>query len=92
MKFGYSPAKADSINSIVYILSAVASPIAGFFIDKTGKAIFWIISGIVFTLVAHAMFAFTFIPAYYGMVSYEYHYRLYTNSIFYYAVHIYVYM
>ena len=68
MKFGYSPSKADSINSIVYILSAVASPIAGFFIDKTGKAIFWIISGIVFTLVAHAMFAFTFIPAYYGMV------------------------
>ena len=68
MKFGYNPSKADSVNSIVYILSAVASPIFGFFIDKTGKSIFWIIAGIVFTLGSHAMFAFTFIEPYVGMV------------------------
>ena len=69
MKYGMSPGHAGAVNSIVYILSAVASPIFGFLIDRTGRSILWIIGGIVFTLGAHALFAFSFFEPIVCMVS-----------------------
>lgn len=59
-KFNFSPAEARAINSIVYIISAPASPILGFMVDKTGKNIIWVLCAVVTTLVAHMMLAFTF--------------------------------
>jgi len=55
--------------SLVYIISAVASPVFGFLIDKTGKNIFWVILGTSVTIGCHATLAFTFISPYVAMVS-----------------------
>lgn len=68
MKFDMDPTNANAVNSLVYIISAVASPVFGFLIDKTGKNIFWVIAGIAITLGCHALLAFTFITPYLGMV------------------------
>ncbi|XP_051253457.1 major facilitator superfamily domain-containing protein 1 isoform X2 [Dicentrarchus labrax] len=59
-KFNFSPAEARAVNSIVYIISAPASPVLGLMVDKTGRNVVWVIIAVVFTLAAHMMLAFTF--------------------------------
>ncbi|XP_012693884.2 major facilitator superfamily domain-containing protein 1 [Clupea harengus] len=59
-KFDFSPAEARAINSVVYIISAPASPVLGFIVDRTGKNVLWVAFAIVGTLAAHMMLAFTF--------------------------------
>ncbi|RVE64953.1 hypothetical protein OJAV_G00130730 [Oryzias javanicus] len=59
-KFNFSPAEARAVNSIVYIISAPASPVLGFLVDKTGRNVVWVITAVVATLAAHVMLAFTF--------------------------------
>ncbi|CAH1780917.1 unnamed protein product [Owenia fusiformis] len=68
-KFGMEPGAAGAVNSIVYILSAVVSPICGLLVDKTGLNIFWVIVGVVTTAGCHACMAFTFINPYVPMVT-----------------------
>lgn len=67
MKFGLSPTAANTVNSLVYIISAIASPVFGFLIDKSGKNVFWVILGTTVTIGCHALLAFTFISPYYAM-------------------------
>nr|XP_057935857.1 major facilitator superfamily domain-containing protein 1 isoform X2 [Doryrhamphus excisus] len=59
-KFNFSPTEARAVNSIVYIISAPASPILGFMVDKTGKNVLWVICAVCTTLASHMMLAFTF--------------------------------
>ncbi|XP_069562388.1 lysosomal dipeptide transporter MFSD1 isoform X2 [Brachyistius frenatus] len=59
-KFNFSPAEARAVNSIVYIISAPASPVLGFMVDKTGRNVIWVMTAVVATLAAHIMLAFTF--------------------------------
>uniref|UniRef100_A0A8C9TTY1 Lysosomal dipeptide transporter MFSD1 n=1 Tax=Scleropages formosus TaxID=113540 RepID=A0A8C9TTY1_SCLFO len=59
-KFNFSPVQASAINSIVYIISAPASPLLGFLVDKTGKNIIWVLMAVIITLASHMMLAFTF--------------------------------
>ncbi|KAF1394128.1 hypothetical protein PFLUV_G00023290 [Perca fluviatilis] len=59
-KFNFSPAEARAVNSIVYIISAPASPLLGFMVDKTGRNVVWVMIAVVATLAAHMMLAFTF--------------------------------
>ncbi|KAG8001954.1 Major facilitator superfamily domain-containing protein 1 [Nibea albiflora] len=59
-KFNFSPAEARAVNSIVYIISAPASPILGFMVDKTGRNVVWVMIAVFTTLCAHMMLAFTF--------------------------------
>ncbi|XP_004075414.1 major facilitator superfamily domain-containing protein 1 isoform X1 [Oryzias latipes] len=59
-KFNFSPAEARAVNSIVYIISAPASPVLGFVVDKTGRNVVWVMMAVVATLAAHMMLAFTF--------------------------------
>ncbi|XP_064638715.1 major facilitator superfamily domain-containing protein 1-like isoform X2 [Lineus longissimus] len=66
-KFDMEPADANAVNSIVYIISAVASPFFGFVIDKTGKNVFWVIAGVLVTIACHGTLAFTFINPYVAM-------------------------
>ena len=54
--------------SLVYVISAVACPFIGFVIDLTGKNIFWVICGVILTLLGHGMMAFTFWNPYIAMV------------------------
>ena len=69
MKWQMEPASANAVNSIVYILSAVASPVFGFLVDRTGRNIVWVTVGTLTTLGSHAMLAFTFINPYVSMVN-----------------------
>ncbi|XP_055022552.1 major facilitator superfamily domain-containing protein 1 isoform X2 [Boleophthalmus pectinirostris] len=59
-KFNFSPANARAVNSIVYIISAPASPVLGFMVDKIGRNVIWVMCAVVTTLAAHMMLAFTF--------------------------------
>ncbi|KAJ0022022.1 hypothetical protein NQD34_009512 [Periophthalmus magnuspinnatus] len=59
-KFNFSPANARAVNSIVYIISAPASPVLGFVVDKVGRNVIWVMCAVVTTLAAHMMLAFTF--------------------------------
>ncbi|XP_062409222.1 major facilitator superfamily domain-containing protein 1 [Sardina pilchardus] len=59
-KFDFSPAQARAINSVVYIISAPASPVLGFLVDRTGRNVLWVACAILATLTAHMMLAFTF--------------------------------
>ncbi|XP_072180435.1 lysosomal dipeptide transporter MFSD1-like [Diadema setosum] len=60
-KFNMSTAQASLVNSLVYFISAAASPVLGFVVDRTGKNIFWVGLGILLTLVSHGALAFTFL-------------------------------
>uniref|UniRef100_A0AAQ4QWZ8 Lysosomal dipeptide transporter MFSD1 n=1 Tax=Gasterosteus aculeatus aculeatus TaxID=481459 RepID=A0AAQ4QWZ8_GASAC len=59
-KFNFTPAEARAVNSIVYIISAPASPLLGFMVDKTGRNVIWVMISVITTLAAHLMLAFTF--------------------------------
>ncbi|XP_002740942.1 lysosomal dipeptide transporter MFSD1-like [Saccoglossus kowalevskii] len=67
-KFDLSPNEASAVNSLVYILSAVASPVLGFIVDRTGRNVFWIFVAVTCTLGAHMMLAFSFFNPYIAMV------------------------
>lgn len=58
-KYGLGTTKANLANSIVYIVSAVASPVLGLMVDTTGFNLFWLLTGIFATLAAHVAFAFS---------------------------------
>jgi len=66
-KFGLSPSSANAVNGLVYIISAAASPIMGFLVDRTGKNLFWVMLGVLSTIFCHAMLAFSFINPYVSM-------------------------
>lgn len=55
--------------SIVYIISAPASPLLGFMVDKTGRNVIWVVIAVVATLAAHMMLAFTFWNPWIAMVT-----------------------
>lgn len=54
--------------SIVYIISAPASPVLGFLVDKIGRNVIWVLIAVVTTLAAHMMLAFTFWNPWIAMV------------------------
>lgn len=59
---------SSPLPSIVYIISAPASPVLGFMVDKIGKNVSWVICAVVATLAAHMMLAFTFWNPWIAMV------------------------
>nr|XP_058971250.1 major facilitator superfamily domain-containing protein 1-like isoform X2 [Pocillopora verrucosa] len=59
-KFDLNPTKAGAVNSVVFIISACASPFLGFMVDRVGKNIFWVILSVAVTLGCHCLMAFTF--------------------------------
>ncbi|XP_051966259.1 major facilitator superfamily domain-containing protein 1 isoform X1 [Xyrauchen texanus] len=58
-KFTFTPVQARAINSVVYIISAPASPLLGFLVDKTGRNVMWVLLAVITTLISHMMLAFT---------------------------------
>ncbi|XP_013421243.1 major facilitator superfamily domain-containing protein 1 [Lingula anatina] len=81
MKFGLSPSAASACNSVVYIISAGASPLFGFCIDKLGKNIFWVITGVIITLACHACLAFTWINPFVPMVIMGFSYSILASAL-----------
>lgn len=68
-KYGFSPEDANFINSLVYIISAIASPLFGFVIDKTGRNVSWMLISVLCTIASHSFLAFTYVNPYICMVS-----------------------
>lgn len=80
-KFHFTAQQANTVNSIVYIISAVASPIFGFVIDKSGRNVIWISTAIVSTIAAHSLLAFTSLNPYIGMVLMGVSYAMLASSL-----------
>ena len=80
-KYDFAPEDANHINSIVYVISAVASPLFGFIIDKTGRNVSWILLSISTTICAHSLLAFTFLNPYIGMIIMGVSYSMLASSL-----------
>uniref|UniRef100_T1INA2 Lysosomal dipeptide transporter MFSD1 n=1 Tax=Strigamia maritima TaxID=126957 RepID=T1INA2_STRMM len=67
-KFGMSISSANTVTSLVYSLSAVASPLLGYLIDRTGRNVIWVFFAVLLTILSHGTLAFTFINPFVPMV------------------------
>ncbi|XP_037958170.1 major facilitator superfamily domain-containing protein 1 isoform X2 [Teleopsis dalmanni] len=67
-KFDFPADAANNVNSIVYLIAAVASPVFGFVIDKTGCNVSWVFTATLSTIGAHSLLAFTMVNPYVGMI------------------------
>ncbi|CAB0005756.1 unnamed protein product [Nesidiocoris tenuis] len=66
-KFGFTSVEANSVTSFIYLMSAIASPLLGFLVDKTGWNVFWVFISILGTIGAHSLLAFTFLNPYFAI-------------------------
>lgn len=66
-KFDFTNSNAKAVNSIVYVISAVASPLLGFMVDRVGRNVTWVIVAIIVTMACHGLLAFTFLNPYVAM-------------------------
>lgn len=80
-KFGFTPEDANTVNSIVYIVAGVASPIFGLIVDRTGRNVLWVFLSIVVTMVAHGLLAFTFYNPYIAMITMGMAYSMLASSL-----------
>lgn len=80
-KFDYSPEDANTVNSIVYIISAIASPLMGLVVDKTGKNVLWVFISIITTILAHGILGFTFANPYIGVIIMGMGYSMLASSL-----------
>ena len=67
-KFAMSDSSASLLNSIVYLISAGASPLLGVLVDYTGFNLFYLIASIIGTLGAHFLLAYTWITPWLAMI------------------------
>jgi len=67
-RFDYTPAQANTVDSLVYLIAAGSSPIFGFIIDKLGRNVTWVFTATMTTIGAHALLTFTQLTPYVGMV------------------------
>lgn len=63
-KFDFEAQNANFITGLIYLISAPASPLLGFLIDKTGLNITYVFIAISTTLLCHVLLAFSFINPY----------------------------
>ena len=80
-KFQMSSASANFINGLIYLISAFASPIFGFIIDRTGRNIIFVFTAVAATMVGHGLLAFTFINPYIGVSIMGLSYSLLASSL-----------
>lgn len=72
---------ANTVNSLVYSISAFASPLFGILVDKTGKNVLWVIISIIGSLFAHGLLAFTYVSPYVCMVILGLSYSMLASSL-----------
>lgn len=80
-KYDFSPEQANTVNSIIYSIAAVASPVCGFIVDKTGRNVMWVFISTVITIGAHAILAFTFVNPYVGTIIMGFAYSMLASSL-----------
>lgn len=67
-KFGMSEAAASACNSLVFLISAGASPVFGFLVDRMGRSRYWLMLALLLSLASHILLAFTFLMPVIAMV------------------------
>lgn len=80
-RFHFDSDAANKINSIIYIIAAVASPAFGIIIDKTGKNVFWVFISVITTIGAHTVLGFTELNPYFAMVTIGVAYSMLASSL-----------
>lgn len=80
-KYAYEPSNANTVNSLVYSISAIASPILGYVVDRTGKNVSWVFISILSTIVAHGLLAFTYVNPYICMIIMGLSYSMLASSL-----------
>ncbi|KAK9509921.1 hypothetical protein O3M35_004808 [Rhynocoris fuscipes] len=66
-KFDFSSDEANFANSFLYLISAIASPLLGLLVDKTGWNVFWVFFSTICTIGAHSLLTFTFLNPFYAV-------------------------
>lgn len=69
------------MNSVIYSIAAIGSPLCGYIVDKTGRNVMWIFLSTVLTIVAHAFLAFTFLSPYIGTIILGIAYSMLASSL-----------
>lgn len=80
-KYSFEPSNANTVNSLVYSISAVASPIFGYLVDRTGKNVSWVFTSILVTIIAHGLLAFTYMNPYVCMILMGIAYSMLASSL-----------
>ncbi|XP_071529580.1 lysosomal dipeptide transporter MFSD1-like isoform X2 [Panulirus ornatus] len=66
-KFELKDKTANAVSSIVYIISAFASPVLGFVVDRTGRNVLWVFIAVLVSIASHALLTFTFLSPFIAM-------------------------
>ena len=80
-KFLFDAKSANFITGLIYLISAPASPLLGFLIDKTGRNVFYVFISIATTLIGHLLLAFTFLNPYIAVVIMGLSYSLLASAL-----------
>lgn len=80
-KYAFEPSSANTVNSLVYSISAIASPVLGYLVDRTGKNVTWVFISIFTTIVAHGLLAFTYVNPYVCMILMGLSYSMLASSL-----------
>lgn len=80
-KYNLTVETANAVNSCVYIVAAIISPLCGFLVDKTGRNIIWISLGTILTCIAHFIIAFTFISPWIATITLGVGYSILASSL-----------
>uniref|UniRef100_A0A0K2UWK7 Lysosomal dipeptide transporter MFSD1 n=1 Tax=Lepeophtheirus salmonis TaxID=72036 RepID=A0A0K2UWK7_LEPSM len=63
-KYGFNTNDANFITGLIYLISAPASPLFGYLIDRTGRNVLYCFLSVMGTLVSHYILAFSFMNPY----------------------------
>ncbi len=80
-KFSLTAKSANFITGLIYLISAPASPILGYLIDKTGRNLLYVYIAVSLTLIGHVLLAFTFINPYVPVVCMGLAYSLLASAL-----------
>lgn len=80
-KWSYPPSEADAVDSVIYMISAISSPLIGFVVDKVGRnLIFLLVSGIL-VMGSHMVMAVTFINLWFPMIALGIGYSIMSSAL-----------
>lgn len=80
-KYNFTSQEANTVNSMVYLVAAVASPIFGFIIDMCGRNVAWVFLSTVIAIFSHSLMAFTNVNPYICMLSLGFSYSMLAASL-----------
>lgn len=66
---------------MIYTISAIASPLCGWIVDRTGRNVYWVFLSTALTIIAHSILAFTFTNPYVGMITMGIAYSMLASSL-----------